>query len=162
MQEAYGPVPDGSGFAYDVARQDLADQLARIEALDTKTGIFLAAGGAFAGFLFGADSLLREAPPTVFVAVAALVIAALLLSLLAFGNRHYRTAPTPQAAVRLMAAPEQWLRWRFLGNLMEAIEINHTKIERKARLLSAAILCLFLAVMVAGASLVTTIVTSKT
>lgn len=126
-------IPHGAEFAYGVGRQELADQLRRIEALDSKAGILLAAGGVLAGFVFGSRTFIRQAPGSISLSVALFVTASLVLALIAFGNQKYRTAPLTEDAVRLMVQDENWLKWRFLGNLLHAIQANSTKLEQKAR-----------------------------
>ncbi len=42
------------------------------------------------------------------------------------------------------------MKWRFLGNLVEALTINRNKLERKARLLNSAIGLLFIVVLLLG------------
>lgn len=49
-----------------------------------------------------------------------------------------------------MAAPEAWLRWRFLGNLQGALLENEGKLTWKARYLTAAQMSLFVAVALLG------------
>jgi len=45
---------------------------------------------------------------------------------------------------------DAWLKWRFLGNVVVALTINRSKLERKARLLSSAIGFLFIVVILLG------------
>ena len=42
------------------------------------------------------------------------------------------------------------MKWRFLGNVVVALTINRSKLERKARLLSSAIGFLFIVVILLG------------
>lgn len=143
-------VPPGSSFAYDAGLASLDEQRKRADALDSKAGILLAAAGLFAGFVFRGDSLLTRAPRAVGVSGAVLLIASIAVALLAFANRSYRSAPTPAVAVRMMAFPEDWLRWRFLGNVLEAVEVNRRKLRDKARLLTLAESLLLAAVGILG------------
>jgi len=98
------PIPHGAGFAYDVATAALDEQLRRIEALDSKAGILIAADGVLAGLLFGRSSLITTAPRWLGALVVGLVVLSLLLGLMSFANRRYRRTPRPQAAIRFMAA----------------------------------------------------------
>jgi hypothetical protein len=143
------PVPEGSSFAYEVAIAALDDQLRRIEALDSKAGILIAADGVLIGLLFSEPSRLVEAPRALSVAVG-LVVISLLLALISFANRRYRVAPHPTGVIRLMAASEGWLRWRFLGNLERARIENDAKLRWKARFVTAALTGLFGAVALLG------------
>jgi hypothetical protein len=56
------PPPKEADFAFDNASKALGEQLQRIEALDAKAGILLAADGVVVGLLFAADSVLLDAP----------------------------------------------------------------------------------------------------
>lgn len=143
--------PVGAGFAFDNAKDALEEQLQRIEALDTKAGILLAADGVLAGLLFAADSVLLEAPRVIGVAVTVPLLLSILLALLAFFTRKYEKAPTPEAVIGLMAQGDgTWLKWRFLGNILRALDINRSKLASKGRLVSAAIALLFVVVSVLG------------
>jgi hypothetical protein len=50
-----------------------------------------------------------------------------------------------------MTASEEWLKWRFLGNLEEALAANDGKLVQKARLLTASITSFIAAVLLLGA-----------
>jgi hypothetical protein len=154
-------VPEGASFAYSVAVGALDDQLRRIEALDTKAGILMAVDGVIAGLLFGRASLLIDAPRLIGVLAIVFVVASLLQALIAFANRRYDLAPQPEAAIRLMAAPGDWLKWRFLGNLQGAISENGTKLTRKARLLTGALVSLIATVGLLGAYFVYAILAGR-
>jgi len=66
----------------------LDEQLRRIEALDAKAGILVAADGVLGGLLFGAGSVIRNAPRGVAISASVALIASLVLALLAFANRR--------------------------------------------------------------------------
>lgn len=141
-------------FAFDVAAASLNEQLKRIEALDAKAGILIAADGVLAGFLLASDGVLRRAPLWIGVAITAVLFASIALALGSFANRKYETAPTPAAVVGLMGeGGENWLKWRFLANLLNAVDINRPKLQRKVRLLSSAVALLLLVVLILGAYL---------
>lgn len=135
-------LPRGASFAYSVAERNLDEQLARIEALDGKAGILMATDGVLAGLLFARSSLLFEMPRSLAAVTVTLVGASLLLALTAFATRQYRTAPQADPVIRMMSAGEDWLRWRFLGNLQESLDRNNSKLTAKARWLSAALFSL--------------------
>lgn len=139
-------VPRGASFAYAVAERNLDEQLGRIEALDSKAGILIAADGVLSGLLFGRSSLLLSMPRPLGVLIALLVGSSLLLGLIAFGNRRYRRAPGVESVIRLMAFGEDWLRWRFLGSFQLALEENGTKLRWKSRCLTSALSTLIAAV----------------
>ena len=86
-------VPEGAGFAYDVGIRAIDEQLRRIEALDSKAGILIAADGVLVGLLLGGRSLLGRIPALASGLGLALVLASLLLALLSFAGRQYSSAP---------------------------------------------------------------------
>jgi hypothetical protein len=49
---------------------------------------------------------------------------------------------------------EAWLKWRFLGNLSQALDINRTKLDSKARRVNAASGSLLIVVLILGGYLV--------
>jgi hypothetical protein len=152
--------PGGASFAFDNATRALDEQLRRIEALDSKAGVLLAADGVLAGLLFATDSILLEAPELVGIAVTAALLASIVLALTAFATRKYETAPTPEAVIGLMnQGDEVWLKWRFLGNMAVALSINRRKLQRKARILSSAIGFLILVVLLLGGYLMGVLIT---
>jgi hypothetical protein len=155
------PVPPGSSFAYDVAVFSLEEQRKRIDALDSKAGVTLAAAGVFAGFLFRGDSLLRGAPSAVGAGGSILLVLSMLAALLAFANRRYRIAPAAEAVAGMMSFPDEWLKWRFLGNLLEAVEVNRAKLSDKTRWLTAAQAALLAAVGVIGGYFVYVLITGR-
>lgn len=130
--------------------RSIDEQLRRIESLDTKAGVLIAADGVLAGLLFSRGSLLLAAPAWLNTVAAAALLASLVLALAAFANRRYDTAPTAHAVIRLMSAPEGWLRWRFLGNILDAIRLNGRKLTWKARFLTAALFFLIASVTLLG------------
>jgi hypothetical protein len=143
-------IPDGASFAFDVARTSLDEQLGRIEALDGKAGILIAAGGVLAGFLFGRGSLLLDAPRLIVGIAAIALTSSLVFALLAFWTRRYDLAPRPEALSQLMEAREEWLRWRFIPNVLNAIAVNRRKLALKSAFLTWAMVCLIVAVLLLG------------
>jgi hypothetical protein len=143
-------VPAGAAFAYQVAVRTLDEQLRRIEALDTKAGVLIAADGLVIGLLSSEGSTLAEGPAWVSFLLLGAIITSLVLALLAFTTRRYETAPNPDAAIRLMAADPAWLEWRFLGNMRDAIGVNRGKLRTKTRLLSSALTVLIAGIVVFG------------
>ncbi len=149
------PAHSGASFAFDNAAKALDEQLGRIESLDAKAGVLLAADGVLAGLLFATDSVLFQAPRILGVAVTVSLLFSILLALLAFSTRKYETAPTPEAVIGLMEqGSEAWLKWSFLGNLILALTINRSKLGRKTRLLGSAIALLFMVVLLLGTYLI--------
>lgn len=147
--------PIGATFAFDNAKYALEEQLQRIEALDAKAGVLLAADGVLAGLLFATSSVLFQAPRVIGIGVAVSLFLSLLFALLALLARKYEIAPSPPAVVGLMEqGDENWLKWRFLGNLLVALDINRNKLVVKARVLIAAIASLGIVVLMLGAYLI--------
>src|SRR5918996_4632552 len=93
--------PPGASFAFEMGIRTLDDQLRRVDSFDTKAGILIAADGVLAGLLFSARPSLVGSPRVLAISVAFLVTMSLLLALIAFANRRYRTAPQPTAVVRM-------------------------------------------------------------
>ena len=149
------PPPKEADFAFDNASKALGEQLQRIEALDAKAGILLAADGVLVGLLFAADSVLLDAPGFIGIAVAVPLVISVLCALFAFIIRKYEVAPTPEAVIGLMGqGDEAWLKWRFLGNLSQALDINRIKLDSKARRANAASGSLLIVVLILGGYLV--------
>jgi hypothetical protein len=143
-------LPAGSDFAYEVGVRKLDIQLRRIDALDSKAGNLLAADGLLAGILFGTSSLLVSAPRFVTVLLVASVFGSLLLALLAFASRHYEDAPSPVQAARFARSGETWLKWRFMKQILLAINVNDRKLRWKAGCLAGSLCALVAAVSLLG------------
>ena len=143
-------VPNGSGFAYEVGVEAIREQLRRIEALDSKSGILIAADGVLAGLLFQGNSLLQRIPSAVAAIGLIGVLGSLLLALLSFLNREYRLAPSFPASMALMAAPGEWLRWRFLGSIEQALEENNHRLATKSRFLTTSMVTLLITLVFLG------------
>ena len=146
-------VPAGAAFAYTTSLRSLDEQLRRIEALDSKAGILLAADGVLAGFLFTRGSVLLEAPGWIGILAAIAILVSMTLALLAFATRNYIAAPRAQAVARRAAASERWLEWRFLPNVLRAIDANALNLATKARFVGLSVLSLLVGVLTTGAYL---------
>jgi hypothetical protein len=79
------------------------------------------------------------------------LVASLLGSLIALANRRYELAPTPERVASLAGADEDRLRWMFIGNLLEAVELNRAKLRVKSRWLTASQAALLVTVIQLGA-----------
>lgn len=128
--------PKGAEFAYEVAQRSIDDQLRRIESLDTKAGILLAAGGVLAGLVYREGSILAEAPVALGFLASMFLLASLLLALVAFFNRKYRSGLSPQAVTDFAARDGTWLKWRFQKNLIDIWRWNDQRLRIKAALIS--------------------------
>lgn len=146
-------IPEGSSFAYEVGIRALDGQSKRIDAIDTKAAVILAVSGVFAGLLFGPgrDTAL---PLVLTTLIVAFLLLSGILALLSFWTRKYRTAPEFTAVVGLMVRDEEWLQWRFLGNIEEAERVNGRKLKWKVRLLTAAMVALLFNIILVGGYLV--------
>ena len=145
------PVPRSASFAFDVARHALSEQLARIDSLDSKAGVLLAADGILVGLIFGRDTSAGSAPRWVIVAAGVGALLSLSCALRAFANRNYKIAPTPRQVARLAGASEDWVRWRLIGNMLDAVETNRDRLQRKTRWLAAGQLLLLVTLAPMGA-----------
>lgn len=143
--------PRSARFAYDVARHALMEQLARIDSLDQKAGIVLAAGGIVGGLVLASGSRLEAFPSWLAILIVVTLVASLLGSLIALTNRRYELAPTPERVASLAGADEDRLRWMFIGNLLEAVELNRAKLRTKSRWLTASQAVLFVTILQLGA-----------
>ena len=70
--------PRSARFAYDVARDALREQLARIDSLDHKAGIVLAAGGIVGGLVFTPDDRLSQFPNWLAIFIVVTLVTSLL------------------------------------------------------------------------------------
>ena len=75
------------------------------------------------------------------------------LALLAFATRNYIAAPRAQAVARRAAASGGWLEWRFLPNVLRAIDANALNLATKARFVGLSVLSLLVGVLTTGAYL---------
>lgn len=53
-------------------------------------------------------------------------------------------------AVQLMAAREEWLKWRFIPNVLNAIAVNRPKLALKSAFLTWALVSLIATVLLLG------------
>jgi hypothetical protein len=53
----------------------------------------------------------------------------LIAAVRVFANQRYLVAPEPGVTAMLANAPEDWIRWRLMGNMLESIETNRTKLS---------------------------------
>lgn len=85
------------------------------------------------------------------VGIAAIALTgSLVLGLLAFWTRRYDVAPRPEALAQLMVASEEWLKWRFIPNVLDALAVNRRKLALKLAFLTWALACLIAAVVLLG------------
>jgi hypothetical protein len=125
-------VPLSASFAFDVAVHALTEQLGRIDSLDSKAGILLAADGVLAGLIFAREGPLVEAPLGLALVVGASVLVSLASTLISFANRGYIATPRPKTVAHLAAAPEDWIKWRLVGNVLRAVETDRARLRNKA------------------------------
>lgn len=148
---AVAATPRSARFAYDVVRDALKERLARIDSLDQKAGIILAAGGIVGGLVLTPDDRLSAFPTSLAILIVVTIVASLLGALIALANRRYELAPTPERIASLAGADEDRLRWLFIGNLLEAVELNRGKLRTKSRWLTASQFALFATIFQLGA-----------
>jgi hypothetical protein len=143
--------PTSARFAYEVADDALREQLARIDSLDQKASIILAGGGIIGGLVLAPGGGLAIFPSWLAISVVVALVTTLLCTFAAVANRRYQLAPTPNRVAALSGADEDRLRWMFIGNLLEAIEINRGKLRTKTRWLTASQIALFATIFQLGA-----------
>lgn len=69
---------------------------------------------------------------------AAFAFASFVLALIGFVTGRYRWAPGPDRVTALASASEDRLKWHFLGNVLEAAELNQATLRFKTSLFAAA------------------------
>jgi hypothetical protein len=126
-------VPRSASFAFDVAVRALAEQLARIDSLDSKAGILLAADGVLAGLIFAREGIVAQAPTWLALVLGAAVLCSLGCTLVAFANREYVLSPKPELIAELAAAPDDWVKWRVMGNVLRAVDTNRSRLKSRSR-----------------------------
>jgi hypothetical protein len=141
-------LPPGSGFAYELGERILASQSAQFDAIDTKAAVVMAVDGVLAGFLL--QSPFQGGPTAGVIIASSSLFISLIAALLAFWTARYSTGPEFSAVTDRIQGTEAWIKWRFLSNLAEAIQANNEKLERKNRLLMAALSALFVLVLYVG------------
>ena len=95
---ATSTVPRSAGFVFEIAGAALTEQLGRIDSLDSKAGILLAGDGILAGFVFGHQAFVASAPASVAIVAGFFLLVSLACTVIAFANRDYELAPTPEEA----------------------------------------------------------------
>ena len=143
-------VPQGAAFAYETAMRALDEQLRRIDALDAKAGILLAADGIIVGLVVGGGSLAHDTPAWITSLAGAAVLVSLMSAVGALLNQNYAIAPEPQTVAVLASASDEWIRWRVIGNVLGAVDGNRRKLRRKAQALTFGQLALLVGVGVFG------------
>ena len=124
--------------------------MVRVDGLDSKAGVIVAADGVLAGFLLSGNSQLADAPDWLATVLVISVFLSITTALLAFATRRFKNAPSFDATMRLMTGGADWLKWRFLRNIQDSIHENHKNIEQKARFIALAIGFLLAAVALLG------------
>jgi len=114
----------------------LDEQERRTNSLDSKAGVVLAASGVLAGFIFRSDSFIRREPTWIRIAIVAAITMTIVTALAAFTTRRYRHTPSLRLSITMMARDDGWVRWRFLGTMLESWSENDRKLARKGQLLS--------------------------
>jgi hypothetical protein len=144
-----GLTPRGITYTHDMALKTYDDQMKWIDALDTKAGILMAADGLTVGLVMASDSVLSNAPTLVGVTTATWLFLSLVFALLAFSTRRYEVAPDIDPLVlQMQHLDDLALKWIALEGLMNAIEVNESKVGRKAGYLFASATGLLVAILV--------------
>jgi hypothetical protein len=96
----------------------------------------LAADLIVTGLILGGGRALDAVPDGIVVASTIGILVSLLAAIRAFANQRYLVAPEPAVTALLANAPEDWIRWRLMGNMLESIDTNRSKLQQKARWLT--------------------------
>lgn len=155
-------MPESSGarkeFAFANAVRVLDGQNARVDAIDTKAGILLAADGVLAGFLVTVDSLLLKGPACLATVVVLGVFASAVAALGAFWPRTYQTAPVARRVAEMAAkeptAEDDGIGWTFIGNVLESVDHNKRVLGQKVWTLRFAGAALVVALLLLSIGLV--------
>lgn len=127
-------LPPGTSHAYRLGVRTLDRQYNRVDSLDTKAAVVMGVNGVLAGFILRSP---LPIPPIWLAAVAGVsLLASLAFALFSFSTGKYASAPAFDAVLARVEASDDWLQWRFLPNIENAIQTNHDKLEQKARFLA--------------------------
>lgn len=147
-----GLTPRGITYTHDAASKAYDDQMQWIDALDTKAGMLMAADGVIVSLVMTTESVLTRAPTIVGVTTAACLFLSLVLALLAFSTRRYEVAPDVDRLVQQMQhLDDSALRWIALEGLVNALEVNESKVDKKAGYLFLSAIGLLGAILVFAA-----------
>jgi hypothetical protein len=154
-----GLAPRGVGYAHDAALKAYDDQMKWIDALDGKAGILIAADGVIAGLIMIRESVLGRAPALLAIGVATLLLTSLVLAILAFSTRAYEIAPDIDSLLPQMSLLDDLsLKSIALKGFVTALDINESKVERKAALLFYSAITLLGAITLFGSYFVYSLV----
>jgi hypothetical protein len=149
------PPPPQGDFVFDTAVRALDDQMRWIDALDVKAGVLMASDGVIAGLVLTRGSILLQAPLWVGVLVALLLFVSLVLALLSFSTRRFEIAPDiVSLATRSQTETEASLRASAVPGIIDALQINESKVGQKANLLFMSGTGLMLSVAVFGGNFI--------
>ncbi len=149
--------PAGAAFAYETAIVAMDEQWARIDALDSKAGIILAADGVLFGLLFTKGVSVLKSQGWVAGVILGLLGLSFVLALASILTRNFDRAPAPRTVADLSGYDADWLRWMFLPNVLDAYDVNKGKVQGKARLLAGAIFTLLVSVLTMGTYLIVSV-----
>lgn len=133
---AAAAVPPSATFAFEIATRSLVEQLHRVEALDSKAAALLAADLIVTGLILGGARALTDVPGWIIAVSTIGILLSLLAAIRAFANQRYLVAPEPGVVAVLANASEDWIRWRLMGNMLQSVQTNRSKLEQKARWLT--------------------------
>lgn len=109
----------------------------------------MAADGVIVGLIVTDDSILLTAPKLIGIAAAGLLFISLVFDLLAFSTRRYEVAPDLEPLVQQMQHLDgDGLRWIALEGLVNAVEVNESKVNAKAEHLFSSAVALLMAILV--------------
>ena len=141
--------PRGIAYAHDAAAKTYDDQMRWIDALDSKAGMLMAADGVIVSLLVTRDSVLATSPNIVAIGTAGSLFISLVFALLAFSTRRYEVAPDLDPLLQQMQhLDNDGLRWIALEGLVNAVEVNESKVDTKAQHLFSSAVALLVAILI--------------
>lgn len=133
QSNAPSPSAPGAEFAYEAAREQLAQALDRINRADTKAGILVgvliaATGGFFAVHL---NPLARTLVVTPLILACLLTAGSLLMT-------RVKSGPHPRSVAEVVDLTPQEIRSALIPIVIDAYEVTSAQAVRKERLLKLA------------------------
>ena len=108
----------------------------------------MAADGVIVSLVVTTDSVLLSAPKPVGIGVTGLLFISLVFALFAFSTRRYEVAPDLDPLIQQMQHLEDdGLRWIALEGLVNAVDVNESKVDAKAEHLFLSAVALLLAIL---------------
>jgi hypothetical protein len=144
------PLPDPQ-LAYDGARDQLAFQLAAVDSIVAKGGVFLGVGSTLMGIGVAVLALKPGFPWAAWLALAGTGVTYITMtvsSVRLFGRENWLDGPNVRELARdLYLRSEAEVKWRATLTLLRQRERNQAPYKRRLRMLRLAAWCLVLETM---------------